>query len=113
MRKAIAASMARSNREIPHYYLAADVDMSRALAWLEEENRRRSVEERLLPAALLLKAVALALREIPELNGFWEEGRTPASVPDPESTSAWPSRSAAAGSSLRRSTTPTARARAS
>jgi pyruvate dehydrogenase E2 component (dihydrolipoamide acetyltransferase) len=74
MRKAIAASMARSNREIPHYYLAADVDMSRALAWLEEENRRRSVEERLLPAALLLKAVALALREIPELNGFWEGG---------------------------------------
>lgn len=74
MRRAIAAAMARSKREIPHYYLSARIDMSRALAWLAEENRRRSVEDRILPAALLLKAVALALREVPELNGFWLDG---------------------------------------
>jgi len=71
MRRAIGAAMARSKREIPHYYLSATIDMRRALAWLEEENRKRSVEERLLPAVLLLKAVALALRKVPELNGFW------------------------------------------
>jgi pyruvate dehydrogenase E2 component (dihydrolipoamide acetyltransferase) len=74
MRRAIAAAMARSKREIPHYYLATEIDMSRALAWLAEENRRRTVEERLLPAVLLLKGVALALREVPELNGFWMDG---------------------------------------
>ncbi|HEX6899827.1 MAG TPA: dihydrolipoamide acetyltransferase family protein [Thermoanaerobaculia bacterium] len=74
MRRAIAAAMARSKREIPHYYLATEIDMSRALAWLAEENRRRSVEERILPAALLLKAVACALREVPGLNGFWVDG---------------------------------------
>jgi pyruvate dehydrogenase E2 component (dihydrolipoamide acetyltransferase) len=74
MRRAIAAAMARSKREIPHYYLATEIDLSRALAWLEEENRRRPMEERLLPAALLLKAAALALREVPELNGFWSDG---------------------------------------
>ena len=72
MRRAIAAAMARSNREIPHYYLAAEIDVSRALAWLREENLKRQVEQRLLPAVLLLKAVALALRKTPELNGFWE-----------------------------------------
>jgi pyruvate dehydrogenase E2 component (dihydrolipoamide acetyltransferase) len=74
MRRAIGAAMARSKREIPHYYLASTVDMSRALAWLAQENLRRPVEERILPAALLLKAVALALVEVPELNGFWEDG---------------------------------------
>ncbi|HSK80252.1 MAG TPA: dihydrolipoamide acetyltransferase family protein, partial [Thermoanaerobaculia bacterium] len=71
MRRAIGAAKARSKREIPHYYLSATIDMRRALAWLTEENRRRSVEERLLPAAILLKAVALALRKVPELNGFY------------------------------------------
>jgi pyruvate dehydrogenase E2 component (dihydrolipoamide acetyltransferase) len=74
MRRAIGAAMARSKREIPHYYLATEIDMRRALAWLEEENRKRPVEERLLPAAVLLKAVALALRKVPELNGFWVDG---------------------------------------
>lgn len=34
MRQAIAAAMARSKREIPHYYMATNIDMSRALAWL-------------------------------------------------------------------------------
>jgi pyruvate dehydrogenase E2 component (dihydrolipoamide acetyltransferase) len=75
MRQAIAAAMARSKREIPHYYLSETIDMSRATAWLAEENRKRPVEGRLLLGALLVKAVALALHEVPELNGFWKEGR--------------------------------------
>ncbi len=74
MRRAIAAAMSRSKREIPHYYLATRVDLTAALHWLAAENARRPVTERLLPAALLLRAVALALRETPELNGFWVEG---------------------------------------
>jgi len=74
MRRAIAAAMARSKREIPHYYLAIDIDMSRALAWLEAENARRPVTSRLLPSMLLLRAVARALPEAPELNGFWVDG---------------------------------------
>jgi pyruvate dehydrogenase E2 component (dihydrolipoamide acetyltransferase) len=72
MRRAIAASMGRSKREIPHFYLAQTIDLSRALAWLGQENLRRPVTERLLHGALLLKAVALALREVPELNATWE-----------------------------------------
>jgi pyruvate dehydrogenase E2 component (dihydrolipoamide acetyltransferase) len=74
MRQAIAAAMARSKREIPHFYLGTTIDMSRALAWLAEENGRRTVTERLLPAALLIKAVALALRDVPALNAFWIDG---------------------------------------
>lgn len=72
---AIAALMARSKREIPHYYLTTDIDMSRALRWLEAENAKRPVAARLLPAALLVKAVAVAAHRVPEMNGFWKDGR--------------------------------------
>lgn len=74
MRRAIAAAMTRSKREIPHYYLGTEVDMSRCVAWLAGENAKRPVTSRLLHSALLLKAVALAAREIPEMNGHWIEG---------------------------------------
>jgi len=74
MRKAIAAAMSKSKREIPHYYLATDIDMTRVTAWLRTGNEKRPVTARLLPAVPLMKAVALALREVPELNGFWVDG---------------------------------------
>lgn len=73
MRQAIAAAMTRAKREIPHYYLSTTIDLSRALAWLAQENLKRSVEDRLLYGVLLIKAVALALREVPELNAVWEK----------------------------------------
>ncbi len=72
MRQVIAAAMARSKREIPHYYLGTSIDLGRAMAWLAEENGRRPVADRLLPGVLLIKAVALALREVPELNALWK-----------------------------------------
>ena len=71
MRDAIAATMARSKQEIPHYYLGTTIVMAKALGWLEERNKERPVTERLLPGVLLIKATALALRQVPELNGFW------------------------------------------
>jgi len=74
MREAIAALMARSKREIPHYYLELQIDMSRALAWLHEQNLRRPVAQRLLSSALLLSAAAKAAAQMPEMNGFWVDG---------------------------------------
>ncbi len=71
MRTAIARSMSRSKREIPHYYLGTHIDLKAAMDWLEEENEARSLQQRLLPAALLLRATALALRDVPGLNGHW------------------------------------------
>jgi pyruvate dehydrogenase E2 component (dihydrolipoamide acetyltransferase) len=71
MRRAIARSMAHSKREIPHYYLANHIDLDRALRWLTAQNEERPISGRILPAALLLKATALALRETPDLNGRW------------------------------------------
>ena len=79
MRASIAAAMSRSKREIPHYYLANEIILDPALAWLTEQNAGRPITERLLPAVLQLKAVALAARKFPEFNGFWrDDGFQPA-----------------------------------
>ncbi|WP_199547221.1 dihydrolipoamide acetyltransferase family protein [Streptomyces sp. N35] len=72
MRRAIADLMARSKREIPHYYLATTIDLAAATQWLHTRNRALSPSRRLVPAALLLKATALATRRVPELNGYWQ-----------------------------------------
>ena len=74
MRDAIAAAMARSKREIPHYYLAHTISLRRALDWLATTNAGRPITERVLPGALLLHAVARALWDVPELNGTFVDG---------------------------------------
>ena len=74
MRRAIAAAMSRSKREIPHYYLSETIPMLRAAEWLARENEKRPVTGRLLMAVLQLKAVALALAKFPDLNGFYRDG---------------------------------------
>ncbi len=71
MRHTIAAAMSRSKREIPHYYLSETIALGKAMAWLQAHNAQSTLETRLLPGVLLLKAVALALRDYPQLNGFW------------------------------------------
>ncbi|MGZ8752814.1 MAG: 2-oxo acid dehydrogenase subunit E2 [Acidimicrobiia bacterium] len=80
MRQAIGALMARSKREIPHYYLGHTIDFEGALQWLAARNAARSVSARVLPVALLVKATALAVREVPELNGFFVDGEFRPSV---------------------------------
>ena len=71
MRASIAAAMSRSKREIPHYYLADEIVLDTAMAWLTEQNAGLPITERLLPAVLQLKAVALATLKFGEFNGFW------------------------------------------
>ncbi|KLO39674.1 dihydrolipoamide acetyltransferase family protein [Mycobacterium nebraskense] len=79
MRKSIAAAMSRSKREIPHYYLAEEIMLEKSLSWLTTRNAQRSIDERVLPAVLLLKAVGVAAQRFGEFNGFWrEDGFEPA-----------------------------------
>lgn len=75
MRTAIAAAMARSKREIPHYYLEHQIDVSHTEQWLAERNATLPPDSRLLMGALALKAVALAIRRFPAFNGFYRDNR--------------------------------------
>lgn len=81
MRQAIAAAMSRSKREIPHYYLSTTIDFHKANTWLTRENAVRPLADRLLHGVVLLKATAIALREVPELNATWNGDRP---VPSPD-----------------------------
>ena len=74
MRRTIGELMARSKREVPHYYLSTTVDMSAAMDWLKDTNADRPVARRLVPAAVLLKACAQAVRAVPAVNGWWVDG---------------------------------------
>src|SRR5512139_3605262 len=62
MRTAIAAAMARSKREIPHYYLQHQVDVTPCEQWIARANEARPPDSRLLMGALAVRAVALAAR---------------------------------------------------
>jgi pyruvate dehydrogenase E2 component (dihydrolipoamide acetyltransferase) len=74
MRKAIAAAMSKSKREIPHYYLLHRIDLQAATDWLTATNESRPPEERLLMGALLLKATARAAAASKAVNGHYLDG---------------------------------------
>lgn len=75
MRAAIAAAMARSKREIPHYYLQHQIDVTGCETWLAKRNAERPPQSRLLLGVLAAKAVASALHRFPAFNGFWQDGK--------------------------------------
>lgn len=74
MRRAIASLMSRSWAEIPHFHVASRVEIGAALARLGAVNAGRPIADRILPAALLLHAIAGAVRRVPAVNGWWLDG---------------------------------------
>jgi pyruvate dehydrogenase E2 component (dihydrolipoamide acetyltransferase) len=74
LRRAVGALMSRSKKSIPHYYLSTTLDLRASLAWMQLVNQQRPVSSRLVPSALLLKAAAVAARDVPEINGFFTDG---------------------------------------
>lgn len=73
LRGAIAAAMARSNRDIPHYYVSNTIDATPLLNWISAYNADRPPGERLLPVIPIMKAAVAALKYVPALNGHWME----------------------------------------
>jgi len=73
IQQVVAAAMARSKKEIPHYYLSYEIDLGPTLSWLEKFNREHPITERLILATLLLKSTALAVKEHPNFNGYYVE----------------------------------------
>ncbi len=74
LRRAVGALMARSKREVPHYYLSTTIDLGAAMDWMQRANADRPIATRLVTAALLLAASAKAAKEVPDVNGFFVDG---------------------------------------
>jgi len=74
MRRAIAKKMSRSKASIPHFYIGTEVDMTEAVKM--RQNLIATIEAkagvRLSFTHFLIKAVAMALQEFPQLNSVYD-----------------------------------------
>jgi pyruvate dehydrogenase E2 component (dihydrolipoamide acetyltransferase) len=75
MRQAISAAMTRSKREIPHYYLYDQIDLTRTEDFIAAVNADQPPEARLALGVLYIRAVALAAQKHPNFNGHFEDGQ--------------------------------------
>lgn len=74
LRNAIAKTMARSKKEIPHYYLKTQVHLDSLMGWLDRKNSVLPPEERLMLPVVLTKGIIRALQENPQMNGHFVDG---------------------------------------
>ena len=76
MRATIAKRMTESMREIPHFYVTSEIDMSEAVRLRAALKASDRVTEDVTYTHFLIKAVAIALQRHPRLNAsFAEDGR--------------------------------------
>jgi pyruvate dehydrogenase E2 component (dihydrolipoamide acetyltransferase) len=80
MRKVIAQRLTVAKRDIPHYYLTSDCDITKLVAAREEINAAAPKNKEGKPAYKLsvndfvIKALAMALQRVPDANVTWTEG---------------------------------------
>jgi pyruvate dehydrogenase E2 component (dihydrolipoamide acetyltransferase) len=81
MRKTIAARLQQAKQTIPHFYLTADITIDRLLAVREEVNASAPKDRdgkplfRLSLNDFMIRALALALRRVPNANAAWAGDR--------------------------------------
>jgi len=71
MRKTIAGRLLESKQTVPHYYLTAEVTMDNLLKLRAELNAQGKDEFKLSVNDFVIKASALACRDVPEANSAW------------------------------------------
>src|SRR5262245_48221195 len=71
MRKRIAARLTEAKRDVPHFYLMRTVDAGPMLAFRGRLNELLGDKGKVSVNDLVIKAVALALRRVPECNAMW------------------------------------------
>ena len=71
MRQAIARVTVDSKREAPHFYVTADVDMTKAMVMRQDVNQAIPAESRVSVNDLVIKASAIALQRYPKFNSTY------------------------------------------
>jgi len=72
MRRRIAARLTEAKRDIPHFYLQRVIDAAPLLAFRQRLNDLLGDRGKVSVNDLVIKAVALALRRLPDCNAAWE-----------------------------------------
>ena len=74
MRQTIAKVTSDSKRDIPHFYVSSEVDMTKATEIRGDLNEVLSTESRVSVNDLVVKACAMALQKFPKFNAFYQGG---------------------------------------
>ena len=75
MRQRIGEGTARSKREAPHFYVTVEVSVEALLALRRQWNESQPAAQRLSVNDCIVKAAALTLRDFPNLNAHYLDGR--------------------------------------
>ena len=73
MRQAIARVTVDSKREAPHFYVAVDIDMSKAMSFRRDLNDELDAEKRVSVNDFIVKASAIAIGRHPKFNSFFRD----------------------------------------
>lgn len=73
MRKTIARRLSESKRTVPHFYLTVDCEIDRLLATRRKFAERGGAGRGISVNDFVIRAAALALREIPDANAGWSD----------------------------------------
>ncbi|KAG6820374.1 hypothetical protein H0H93_001345 [Arthromyces matolae] len=74
MRRTIGTRLTQSKQELPHYYLTVDIHMDKVLKLREVFNKTLADKEKAAKLSVndfIVKAVACALSDVPEVNSAW------------------------------------------
>ena len=76
VRKVIARRLTAADRDIPQIYLSVDMEIDRLLAARKEINEALAGTAKVSVNDMVIKAAALALRQVPGVNAQWTETAT-------------------------------------
>jgi pyruvate dehydrogenase E2 component (dihydrolipoamide acetyltransferase) len=73
LRLTVAKQMAASKRDIPHFYVTAEIDMTEAARLRESIATTAAIPERITFTHLMIRALALTLPRHPRVNASWAD----------------------------------------
>ena len=73
MRQAVARVTVDSKREAPHFYVAVEIDMTKAMSFRRDVNDQVSAEQRISVNDLIVKASAMAIGHHPKFNSSFQD----------------------------------------
>jgi len=74
LRLAVAKQMTMAKREVPHFYVTAEIDMSEAARLRTQLTTGDAVPERITYTHLIIRALALTLARHRRVNASWSDG---------------------------------------
>ncbi len=72
MRSVVAQRLTESSRDIPHFYMTVDCQIDTLLAMRKQLNERKNADYKISVNDFVIKAVAAAMKIVPEANCMWD-----------------------------------------